>query len=134
MEHGILLTQNTLYFTFIFVSTTEYFICSDLSVRKNVLIITDYFTIIIRPQCSTTYYVCTTYVYAAYCYSGLSVCLSVTVVSTTNIAEPIEVPFRLMTRVGPRNHVLHGGPDPPREVAIFRGEGWPIVKYRDTLR
>jgi len=40
MEHGILLTQNTLYFTFIFVSTTEYFICSDLSVRKNVLIIT----------------------------------------------------------------------------------------------
>jgi len=26
MEHGILLTQNTLYFTFTFVSTKEYFL------------------------------------------------------------------------------------------------------------
>jgi len=42
---------------------------------------------------------------------GLSVCLSVTIVSPTNTAEPIEMPFGLWTRVGPINHVLYGGPD-----------------------
>jgi len=31
---------------------------------------------------------------------GLSVCLSVTVVSHANTAEPIEMPFGLKTRVG----------------------------------
>ena len=36
--------------------------------------------------------------------------------------------------MGPRNHVLDGGPDPPWEGAIFRGKGRSIVKYRDTLR
>jgi len=30
-------------------------------------------------------------------------------------AAPIEMPFGLMTRVGPGNHVLDGGPDPPWE-------------------
>jgi len=33
--------------------------------------------------------------------------------------------------VGPRSHVLHGGPDPPRERAILRGKEQPIVKYRE---
>jgi len=37
-------------------------------------------------------------------------------------AEPIEMPFGVWTRVGPRNHVLSGGPDPPKEGAIFWGE------------
>ena len=27
------------------------------------------------------------------------------------MAEPIDMPFGLRTRVGPRNHVLDGGPD-----------------------
>jgi len=30
------------------------------------------------------------------------------------------------------NHVLDGGPNPPREGAILRGR--TTVKYRDTLR
>ena len=35
---------------------------------------------------------------------------------------------------GPGNHVLDGGPDPPREGTIWRGKDRRIVKYRDTLR
>jgi len=50
------------------------------------------------------------------------------------MAEPIEMPFGLRTRVGPGNHVLDGGPDPPCKGAIVRGKGRPIVKYRDTLQ
>jgi len=48
-------------------------------------------------------------------------------------AEPIEMPFGLWARMGPRNHVLDG-------FQIHRGKGqfwWkgaPTVKYRDTLR
>ena len=48
-------------------------------------------------------------------------------------AEPIEMPFGLRTRVGPGNHVLDWGPDPPWEGAILGGKGRSIVKYRDTL-
>ena len=36
---------------------------------------------------------------------GLSVGLSVTLVSPVKTAEQIEIPFGLKTRVGPRNHV-----------------------------
>ena len=43
---------------------------------------------------------------------GLSVCLSVTTVSPAKTAEPIEIPFGVQTRVGPRNYVLDGSPDP----------------------
>jgi len=76
--------------------------------------------LIIRPHRSTTY------VYAAFCYRPssvvwrLSVGLSVMLVSPAKTAEPIEMPFGLWTRVGPRNHVLDGGPD-------FEGErGVPL--------
>ena len=48
-------------------------------------------------------------------------------------AEPIEIPFGLWTRVSSRSHVLHGGPDPPWERAIWRGKGAAHVKYNDTL-
>ena len=51
----------------------------------------------------------TTYVDAACCYrpsSGLSVCWFVTVVSPAKTPQPIEMPFGLWTRVGPRKHVL----------------------------
>jgi len=47
------------------------------------------------------------------------------------MAEPIEMPFGLRTWVGPRNHVLDGGPHPP-ENGQFWGRGRPIVKYGDT--
>jgi len=57
-----------------------------------------------------------------------------TVVCSAKTAAPIEMPFGLRTRVGPSNHVLDGGPDPPWANAILRGKGRPIVKYRDTLR
>jgi len=35
------------------------------------------------------------------------------------MAEPIEMPFGLRTRVGPENHVLDGGPDPPMGMGNF---------------
>ena len=34
-------------------------------------------------------------------------------------AEPIEMPFVMWAPMGPRNRVLHWGPDPPWEGAIF---------------
>jgi len=40
----------------------------------------------------------------------------------TKTAEPIEMPFRTMTRVGRRYHVLDGGPDPPKRTAAILGE------------
>ena len=51
------------------------------------------------------------------------------------MAEQIEMPFGLRTQVGPGNHVLDKGPgpNPPWEGAILRGEGRPIVKYRNTV-
>ena len=36
-------------------------------------------------------------------------------------AEPIDMPFWMKTRVGPRNHVLDGGADPLRYGTIFGG-------------
>jgi len=60
---------------------------------------------------------------------GRSVCWSVTVVSPVETAEPIEMPYGLWARVGPRNYVLDGVHIPcPREDAIFRGKEQPIVK------
>jgi len=41
--------------------------------------------------------------------------------TNTKAVEPIEVPFGMMTRVGPKYHVLHGDPIPQREGAIFGG-------------
>jgi len=43
-----------------------------------------------------------------------------TLVIYTKTAKTIEMPFGLRTRVGPRNHVLDGGPDPPWQGAILR--------------
>ena len=53
--------------------------------------------------------------------------------SPARTAELFEMPFGMVTQVGPRNHVLYGGPNPPREMAISGGgKWWPIVKHRDT--
>ena len=65
----------------------------------------------------------------------LSVDLSVTLVSRAKKAEPIEMPFGLMTLVGPCNCFLDWGPHPLMVRSNFEeGKGHPIVKYRDTLR
>ena len=62
-----------------------------------------------------------------------SVSLSVTLVSPAKTAEPIEMPFALRTQIGPENHVLGGGPDPPMGRGNFEGgKVRPIVQYRDT--
>jgi len=41
------------------------------------------------------------------------------------MAKPIEMPFGLWTRVGPRKRVLDRGPDPPCKGPIFRGKDMP---------
>ena len=51
-----------------------------------------------------------------------SVGLSVTLVSPAKTAALIEVPFGLRTWVGPVNHVLDGGPDPPMGRGSFERE------------
>jgi len=64
------------------------------------------------------------YVDADYCYRPSSVvCRSVTLVSHAKTAEPVEMPFGLRTRVGPRNHALDGGPDVLRGVAVTTNFG-----------
>jgi len=58
---------------------------------------------------------------------GRSVSLSVTLVSPTKMAKPIEMLFELRIRTGPWNHVLDGGPDAPMERGNFEGErGVPL--------
>jgi len=55
-------------------------------------------------------------------------CLLVTFVSSpANTAEPIEMPFGMLTRMGPRNHVLDGV-QIPREGAICFGGEWRPMK------
>jgi len=55
-----------------------------------------------------------------------SVCLSVTLVSPAKMAEPIEMPFGLWTRVGSRNRVLDGGPDLPMRRGNFGEKSHPL--------
>ena len=40
-------------------------------------------------------------------------------VRCTKTAEPIDMPFLMKTRVGPCNHILDGGADPPRERSNY---------------
>jgi len=63
----------------------------------------------------------------------LSICLSVTIVSFT--AEPIEIPFEMLSGVGLGNHVLDGRFLSPVRRGSFKGEGKgrPVVKYVDCL-
>ena len=49
----------------------------------------------------------------------LYVCLLVTIVSPAKTAEPIEMPFWGLSRVGPRNHILDGAQVPNGEGAIL---------------
>jgi len=43
--------------------------------------------------------------------------------SRAKTAEPIEMPFGLWARMGPRNHVLDGGPAVLRDVAMATNFG-----------
>jgi len=67
---------------------------------------------------------------AAYCYRPSSVvCRSVglyaTIVRRAKMSKPIDMPFRLRTRVGLRKYVLDGGPDPHKGMDNFE-EGGPL--------
>jgi len=57
---------------------------------------------------------------------GLPVGLSVTLVNPAKTAELINMPFGLSARIGPKNHVLDGVPDPPWEGAILGERGGPL--------
>ena len=59
-----------------------------------------------------------TYADEAYCFqlSSSVVCWTVTPVSPAKMDEPIKMPFGLMTRVGPGNHLLNG-------IHILHGKG-----------
>jgi len=58
----------------------------------------------------------------------------------TQTAEPIKIPFEMMTQVGLRYHVLDGGPDPPSGMGNFWGNvaahckvmGYSTVSYAKT--
>ena len=51
--------------------------------------------------------------------------------SPAKTAEPIEMPFDLRTQVGPKNHVLDGGPDPLKGRGKYEGErGVPLQSIR----
>jgi len=53
---------------------------------------------------------------------SLSFCHNVTIVSEPcKTAKPIEMPFGLRTRVGPRNRVLGWSPDPAMGRGNFEG-------------
>ena len=88
-------------------------LCTDLC--QTALRSVSHFIVITGPHHSTT---C---VEAACCYRPSSmVCQFVTVVSPVKTAELIEMPFRLWTLVGLRNHVLDRGPDHPVQSGNFR--------------
>jgi len=55
----------------------------------------------------------------------LSASLFVTAVSREKMAEPIEMPFGMWTRVGPNNNVLDEVQIPTREGAILRAKRRP---------
>jgi len=49
--------------------------------------------------------------------------LSVMIVSPAKTAEPIEMPFGLRSRMGPRKHILHGIQIPCGKGQFWRGRG-----------
>jgi len=48
-------------------------------------------------------------------------------VSCEKKVEPIEMPFGLFSRMGPRNHVLDGSPQVLRDVAMATNYGTKIA-------
>ena len=81
------------------------------------------FIIIIRPHRRNTYVDAAIVTDRAAWSVGLSFCRSVCHSSQLcKTAEPIEMPFGMTTRMGPRKHVLDGGPDIPWKGAILIGQ------------
>jgi len=72
------------------------------------------------------------YVDVAYCYRRSSVvCLSVLLVSSAKIAEPIRMQFGMLSQVGPGNQVLNGGTHWCHLVKTNRlcaAAMWPYIK------
>ena len=60
-------------------------------------------------------------------------CLLDTSVSPTKTDEPIQIPFSFWSLIGPRNHVLGWGPDPPGVGVFFLGGGMSRRKYRERM-
>jgi len=50
----------------------------------------------------------------------------VTLVSPAKMAQPIEMSFGIMTRVGPRNHVLDGNANPQGGEVVVE-QKWRLV-------
>jgi len=70
----------------------------------------------------------------ACCYRCSLICVSVCLLVTpAKMAQPIELPFGLWTRVGPRNHALVRDPNPPGEGAVLGDVSRLIVKYRERI-
>ena len=60
------------------------------------------------------------------------------IVRRAKTTEPIEMPCGLWIRVGPRYHILDGGPDAPCRGAILRGKRylhgkWLAERARSTI-
>jgi len=70
-------------------------------------------------------YAIVTYMFRGMCVVNACVCLLDSTLSCATTAEPIEIPFRTWTRVGPRNHELCGGPDPQGKGQFFWGGASP---------
>jgi len=62
----------------------------------------------------------------------VSDCLLDKTTSCAKMAEPIELPFRTWTRVGPRNHTLGRGPHHPGEGATLLGDAAFRQNYLST--
>jgi len=50
------------------------------------------------------------------------------VVSCGRTAEPTEMLIGLRTQMGPKNHALDGGPEPPWKGAILRGKRGSLLQ------
>jgi len=50
---------------------------------------------------------------------GLCVCVLGTEMGCAKTGKQIEMSLERLTRVGPRNHMLDGSPDPPRKLVNF---------------
>ena len=51
--------------------------------------------------------------------------------SPAKAAQPIVMPFRMLTWVGPRNHVLDRDPDPHTQKGNFEDKGgWSRTSYK----
>jgi len=46
-------------------------------------------------------------------------------------AEPIEMPFRMLRRMDPENHILDWSADAPTGMALL-GSVWCIAKHRNS--